>query len=367
MSSVASCGVLIQNIALPSRSYTNTIRDLDLLDANLNFTIICSLFFGRLGYSGLIIILEFQLSVKYITVSSEESGQRIDNFLVKKLKGVPKSRIYKALRKGEVRANKKRIKATYKIVVADEIRVPPLNLAKQDETHVSDKLIAQILDLIIYSDDHLLVVNKPAGFAVHKGSGVKLGIIDILQAYFLPKPIYLVHRLDRETSGCLMLAKDRETLIALHAEITSHRVEKNYVALLQGNIGVLDNQLVAAPLLRLEAAKPDGEKVIVSDNGQEARSYFTTLQSNNIASLVRVKIETGRMHQIRAHAKYLGHPIAGDRRYGDAEFNQQMQHFSLCRLFLHAESLQFYLAGKKYNFAAKMSDDLSQVINKVFG
>jgi 23S rRNA pseudouridine955/2504/2580 synthase len=309
-------------------------------------------------------ILECKLSAHYILVSSEEAGQRIDNFLVKKLKGVPKSRIYKALRKGEVRVNKKRIKATYKIVAADAIRVPPLNLTPTDETHVSDKLIAQMLELIIYADDRLLVVNKPSGFAVHKGSGVRLGIIDILQAHFMPQPIYLVHRLDRDTSGCLLLAKDRATLVALHAEIKAHRVEKSYLALLQGNVGVLDNKLVDAPLLRLDAAAPDGEKVVVSNDGQEARSYFTTLQSNSIASLVEVRLETGRMHQIRAHAKYIGHPIAGDRRYGDAEFNQQMLKLGLTRLFLHAARLQFTCAGKKYDVVAELGEDLLQLSNK---
>lgn len=307
------------------------------------------------------------MAVQYITVQDLDAGQRIDNYLLKKMKGVPKARLYRALRKGEVRVNKKRVKAVYRVAADDEIRIPPLKTKSVTEVEVGEKLIKEILQQIIYEDEHLFVLNKPSGFAVHKGTNVRLGIIDILQAYFVPKPIYLVHRIDRETSGCLLLAKDRDTLAGLHELMREHVVEKQYIAMLEGNVGAMDEELVDAPLKRLPSSQPDKAKAIVSEDGQMAQSYFTTLAANSVASLVNVRIATGRMHQIRAHTKYIGHPVAGDRRYGDESYNAQMRKYGLERLFLHAEKVAFRLHGKNYKFVAKLPADLVKVKAEVFG
>ena len=307
------------------------------------------------------------MKVQYITVTEAEDGQRIDNYLVKKIKGLPKSRLYRAIRKGEVRVNKKRIRTTYRVCANDEIRIPPVTLPEVDEVHISDKLVAEVLSKIIFEDDNLIVLNKPSGFAAHKGSKVRLGIIDVLHDHFGKDAAYLVHRLDRETSGCLLIAKNRPTLLKLHEQIKTHQIEKYYVALLDGNLGIADEMLLDAPLARIENAKPDGPKTEVDfEHGQSARTYFTTQQSNNRASLVTIKLETGRTHQIRAHAKYLDHSVAGDRRYGDDMFNIRMRKFGLDRLFLHAERIVFNLNGKKYDIKAKLDSSLCTLAADIF-
>ena len=305
------------------------------------------------------------MKVRFITVQAGEAGQRIDNYLIKKLKGVPKARIYRALRKGEVRVNKKRIKATYRIEAADELRIPPLQVDASATTPVSASLLQEFMQQVLFEDEQLVIINKPSGFAAHKGSKVRLGVIDILREHY-GSELQLVHRIDRETSGCLLLAKNRTALLELQQQLKEHAINKEYQALLQGNLGAADEMLVDSPLEVIPGAKADGPKVMVAESGAGAKSYFTTLQSNATATLVTVRLETGRMHQIRAHAQYIEHPIAGDRRYGSRSFNKSMSNIGLKRLFLHANKVTFSLFGKKYSATCKLPQELQSCLDQLF-
>ena len=305
------------------------------------------------------------MKVRYLTVASEDVGQRIDNYLIKQCKGVPKARLYRAIRKGEVRVNKKRVRATYRVCAADELRLPPLKQAHQVPLEVSQALVATISQAVVYEDDYILVLNKPTGFAVHKGSGVRLGVIDVLQAYH-DAPLYLVHRLDRATSGCLIVAKDRRSLLALQDQLKNHQLQKHYVALLRGHLDIGPDYLVDAKLSQCGAAQGGGPKMIIDEEcGQSASTYFTTIKSTNMATLVALKLGTGRTHQIRVHAKYLGHPIAGDQRYGDHRFNVLMQDYGLDRMFLHASRVVFKLHGKEYDVEAELDAALQAILVRI--
>lgn len=281
-------------------------------------------------------------SVKLVTIAADEAGQRIDNFLRNQLKGVPKSMIYRIVRKGEVRVNKKRIKPEYKLQPGDEVRIPPVRIAERDEAPVSAKLdkVAALNDCIIFEDDYLLVLNKPSGTAVHGGSGLSFGVIEGLRA-LRPEARFLelVHRLDRETSGVLLVAKKRSALRALHEQLRMKGMQKDYLALVRGE-WQSHCKVVQAPLLK--NILQSGERIVrVNAEGKPSETRFKVEERFENATLVKASPVTGRTHQIRVHTLHAGHPIAFDDRYGDREFDSELKGTGLDRLFLHAAALRF--------------------------
>ena len=305
--------------------------------------------------------------VEFVTVGPDQGGQRIDNFLLRHLKGVPKTLIYRILRKGEVRVNKGRIKPDYRVQAGDEIRIPPVRRSCQDEKRPpSNRSVNALSDRILYEDDRLIIINKPSGMAVHGGSGVSHGVIETMRHWRQDLHyVELVHRLDRETSGCLVLAKKRSALRQLHELLREGDVEKRYLALVKG-AWTRGKQRVEIALSK--NVLRSGERMVnVNDEGKMAVSTFRPLSVGKKASLMEIHIETGRTHQIRVHATHLGHPIAGDDKYGDKEFNREMREMGLSRLFLHARSLAFTLAEPHNSIAvnAPLDDELTQVLDKL--
>jgi 23S rRNA pseudouridine955/2504/2580 synthase len=308
-----------------------------------------------------------QNSVSYLDISKEQAEQRIDNFLATHLKGVPKSHIYRILRTGEVRINKGRVKPTYRLKAGDILRLPPLECRSNNPISLKTAVGKELKNTILHEDAHLLVINKPAGMAVHGGSGINGGVIEFLRILF-PKATYLelVHRLDRETSGCLMIAKKRSMLRRLHELLLNRDVHKQYLTLVQGRWN--------PRLLRVEAPLhknilQSGERMVrVSSKGKAAISQFSIEQSFATTTLLRVQPQTGRTHQLRVHTAYKGHPIAGDSKYGDEKFNLKMrQQYTLKRLFLHAEQLSFELPAINYHLSihAPLPIALQQVLNRL--
>jgi 23S rRNA pseudouridine955/2504/2580 synthase len=279
--------------------------------------------------------------VQLVEITEENSDQRLDNFLITRLKGVPKSRIYRIVRKGEVRVNKGRVDVKYRLVAGDVVRIPPVRVAdRAEETFVASSLREALQNNVLFEDDAFLILNKPAGFPVHGGSGINSGIIEGFrqirpEAHFLE----LVHRLDRDTSGCLLIAKKRSALRSLHALFRDDQVHKTYLALLAGQ-WAKTRQVIKAPLLK-NVSKGGERMVVVSQSGKEAETSFKRLQLFRDATLVEASPKTGRTHQIRVHAAWLGHPIVGDERYGLSEVNKAFKNKGYKRLFLHAEKLQF--------------------------
>lgn len=278
--------------------------------------------------------------VQLIEVAPELAGQRIDNFLRTQLKGVPKTLIYRILRKGEVRVNKGRIKPEYKLQAGDVVRVPPLRLAERDEPEpLAQGLLERLEAAIVYEDKALIVLNKPAGIAVHGGSGLNYGVIEAFrQLRPDAKDLELVHRLDRDTSGLLMIAKKRSMLRHLHEALRGDGVDKRYMALVRGHWATARKQ-VNAPLQKSNLRS--GERMVeVDSEGKEALTLFRVLRRfGEFATLVEARPVTGRTHQIRVHAKHAGHSIAGDSKYGDDDFTREIRELGGKRLFLHAYEL----------------------------
>lgn len=305
-------------------------------------------------------------NVQLVTINDEQVGQRIDNFLLTKLKGVPKSLIYRIIRKGEVRVNKGRIKAEYKLQNNDIVRIPPVRITEKNQPVLSKKLnkVSQLEQQIIFEDDYLLVLNKPSGIAVHGGSGVDFGVIEALrvlrpEARFLE----LVHRLDRDTSGILLIAKKRSALRHLHQQLREKTIQKNYLALVRGQWQP-HCQVVKAPLLKNELSS--GERFVkVSENGKPSETHFAINEKYQNATLVKASPVTGRTHQIRVHAQHAGHPIAMDSKYGDKHFDQQMSLFGLNRLFLHAHSiyLEHPKTGEMLHLQAPLEKKLKEILS----
>ncbi|MFZ4703642.1 MAG: 23S rRNA pseudouridine(955/2504/2580) synthase RluC [Candidatus Methylumidiphilus sp.] len=290
----------------------------------------------------------------FIDIDEESAGQRIDNFLFTRLKGVPKSHVYRILRKGEVRVNGGRCQVQRRLESGDKLRIPPLRVAEREAHDVPEALIHQRLEgRILHEDEDFLVVNKPAGMAVHGGSGLSYGVIEGLRA-IRPhaKFLELVHRLDRETSGCLLIAKKRSALRHLHEMFREdHQVKKTYIALLTG-VWERKSLLVDAPLKK--NILQSGERMVkVAKDGKTARTEFRRLRKFDSATLVEASPLTGRTHQIRVHALSLGHPIVCDERYGDESINGQFRQMGLKRLFLHASELGFAHPGDKRLFQVK--------------
>jgi len=299
--------------------------------------------------------------VRKVKVDSERAGQRIDNFLRNELPGVPKGRVYRLLRRGEVRVNGGRIRAEYKLQEGDEVRIPPARVSTCGPPP-PEKLAAAMLDRVIYEDKRLLVINKPTGFAVHGGSGISHGVIELLR-HARPdlKDLDLVHRIDRETSGCLVMAKRRSALRELHERFREGQVEKNYLALAVGD-WQFGEQLIDVPL-HVQNRKGGERHVIVSKAGKEAQTRISLSRTYGIYSLLQCAPVTGRTHQIRVHLQHAGHPIAGDERYGDVEANKQAKRFGLKRLFLHAQSIAFANnSGNELHFTSPLDDDLEQFL-----
>lgn len=282
--------------------------------------------------------------VQQIVVTDANSGQRIDNFLSTFLRGVPKSRIYRIIRKGEVRVNKGRIAVSYRLVNGDIVRIPPLRMeAKPEENaHPGQKLAKILENSILFEDDQLLIVDKPAGLAVHGGSGISLGLIEALRGLRPKAPfLELVHRLDRETSGCIMIAKKRSMLIHLHDCLKSGKIDKRYYALVQGKWK--GGKSVEAPLLKY--VLKSGERMVkVDPQGKLAKTTFEFIESFSQATLLEAKPVTGRTHQIRVHCAFMGNPIVGDQKYGDHGVNGDGK-----RLFLHAHKLVIELPYNPYH------------------
>jgi 23S rRNA pseudouridine955/2504/2580 synthase len=305
-------------------------------------------------------------SVSFIDVTQDDAGQRIDNFLIRYFKGVPKSHVYRMLRKGEVRVNKGRIKAIYRLQVGDTVRIPPVRVAQSVPTLPSEKLQARLDDTILYEDERFLVLNKPSGMAVHGGSGLSAGVIEALRA---SRPdasrLELVHRLDRDTSGCLLISKKTAALRTLHELMRHNRVDKRYLALLASSWRK-GAKIVNAPLKK--NTLQGGERVVrVDPEGKLAESRFRRLTRYAEATLVEVELITGRTHQIRVHSAWLSSPVLGDEKYGDEAANRRMRELGLKRLFLHAHRISFRWPGDKRDtvIEAPLPDDLEWVLGNL--
>jgi 23S rRNA pseudouridine955/2504/2580 synthase len=301
------------------------------------------------------------------TVSGEEAGQRIDNFLMRHFKTVPRSRVYRLLRKGEVRVNRKRVDADYRIAEGDEVRLPPVRMESAAEPGRPSLSLLQLIEgAVIFQDRHLLVLDKPAGVAVHGGSGMSFGVIEALRASRPRETLELVHRLDRDTSGCLLVARDRKTLTALHALIRDGGMHKTYLALVSGS-WQLGTKRIDAPLATDN--RMHGERhVRVAATGKNSVSVFKPVQFfGRLATLMEVDIPTGRTHQIRVHASFAGHPLLGDDKYGDRERNAELKQQGLRRVFLHAQSVAFDWPGTGVPFhaSAPMPADLAAVLDSL--
>ncbi|GGI84408.1 23S rRNA pseudouridine(955/2504/2580) synthase RluC [Shewanella gelidii] len=281
--------------------------------------------------------------VQLITIDEDHLGQRIDNFLLTKLKGVPKSMIYRIVRKGEVRVNKKRIKPEYKLAMDDVVRVPPVRIPEKDKTKAPSAKLTKVSQLearVLHEDKHLIVLNKPAGIAVHGGSGVDFGVIEAFRSLRpQQKFLELVHRLDKDTSGVLLIAKKRSALKHLHDQLRYKKMQKDYQALVRGAWQASD-KVVQAPLLKLTLKS--GERIVrVNKEGKPSETRYKILQRFEGATLVQASPVTGRTHQIRVHCQYAGHPIACDEKYSEQKFDDSMRAVGLNRLFLHAARLRF--------------------------
>ena len=305
--------------------------------------------------------------VRQIEVDSGSAGQRLDQFLLKLLPSVPRSRVFRIVRKGEVRVNGKRASPEQRLQERDIVRVPPVRIEAAPEpgapARVPMRVRESIEASIISEDDRLLVLDKPAGVAVHGGSGISVGVIEALRASRPKQELELVHRLDRDTSGCLLVAKKRSVLRTLHALMREGLVEKRYLALLKGHWN-LGHTRVDVPL-RTDIRVGGERTVKASPSGKSAISEFRPIQwFGKRATLVEVSLLTGRTHQIRVHAAHSDNPVAGDPKYGDAEFNAALREVGLDRMFLHAHSVSFdWPQGGTFSASAPLPPDLAKVID----
>lgn len=306
------------------------------------------------------------ISPRYLTVDDSAAGQRLDNYLVRELKGVPRTRLYRALRKGEVRVNKGRVRADYRVTPGDQVRIPPLRQGQLSEPRLFPRQqLEQIARKIVYEDDNLLVLNKPSGLAVHGGSGLSFGLIECLRQ-LRPDARYLelVHRLDRDTSGLILIAKRAPVLRELHRQLREKHIDKRYLALVAGkwpkNVSVIDAPLEKNVLL-------SGERMVrVSREGKRAVTEFSVVERLQGATLMEARPITGRTHQIRVHAQHAGYPILGDSKYNNPLSEDFTRRIGLKRLFLHAESLTFSLGEiGVFSFHADLEDILENILIKL--
>lgn len=298
-------------------------------------------------------------------ITERHEGQRLDNWLATRLKGVPKSHVYRLLRTGQVRVNGGRAKPGYRLAPGDEVRVPPVRRAPKTEVPRAEaSLLERLSAAVLYEDEHLLVIDKPPGLPVHAGSGVRLGLIEALHQARPDQQLDLVHRLDRDTSGCLVVAKRRDALNQLHGMLRSRDVIKQYLLLARGRWSG-GACTVDAPLAA-DKVKSGERMVEVSESGRRAVTHFEPQESYGAATLVRATLDTGRKHQIRVHAAHAGHPVAGDDKYGDDSFNRHMKTLGLRRLFLHAQRLAFTLSdGREVDVSAPLPEELKLVLDRL--
>lgn len=320
-----------------------------------------------------------ELAAAFLTVDEASEGQRVDNFLTKTLKGVPKSHVYRILRSGEVRVNKKRIDADFRLTIGDVVRVPPIRASIVDHIETAVPAVSKFENTIIFEDDAMLVIDKPAGFAVHGGSGVSRGVIEQMR---LERPkakfLELVHRLDRETSGVLMLAKKRSALVALHEAIRNNQTDKRYLMLVRGE------WLEAKKRVVLDLQKyllPNGERRVnvVTDvskdkynERQTSETLFKLLKNYSHPvlgkfSLLEAQLVTGRTHQLRVQLAHLGFQIVGDDKYGDFTVNKSLAKSGLKRMFLHSSvtKIRHPLTNDKLELIAPLPPELSKFIIKL--
>ena len=307
--------------------------------------------------------------VRLLQIDQVNETQRIDNFLISILKGVPKSRIYRMIRSGEVRVNRGRVKADYRLKAGDSVRIPPVRVAEPSSQPLSTGLLqARLGNRILYEDADLLAMNKPFGVAVHGGTGLSFGLIEGLRELRKSEGFFeLVHRLDRDTSGCLLIAKKRSALKNLHESFRSERIRKSYTALLSG---ILPQKKITVDRPLRKNIKKSGEWMAeINSEGKPSRTHFFRTQTYRDATLVEAFPKTGRTHQIRVHAASLGYPILGDERYGDLEYNKHFRGLGLKRLFLHASSLEFEhpRTGSMIKIEAPLDEALSGFLQKLAG
>jgi 23S rRNA pseudouridine955/2504/2580 synthase len=295
-------------------------------------------------------------AVSWIEVTEDEAGQRIDNYLLARLKGVPKSHVYRILRSGEVRINSKRVEASQRVAPGDRVRIPPVRVAEREDATPAPHFRLPVL----FEDDAFLAIDKPSGIAVHGGSGVAHGVIESLRS-MRPEARFLelVHRLDRETSGVLLVAKRRPALTALHEAIRTRDIDKRYLV---GVAGRFRNEMQRVRAALAKRSLADGGKhVTVSESGQEAETVFRRLERGPEFSLLEAELLTGRTHQIRVHLAHLKHPVLGDDKYGDFELNKRLRREGLKRMFLHARALAFAhpLSGEAMRIESPLPRDLA--------
>ncbi len=316
---------------------------------------------------GTIVVAEQKTNaVQLLEINQDQAGQRIDNFLLARLKGVPRSRIYRLLRKGEVRVNKGRIGPQYRLQEDDVVRLPPIRVAERGQAVPGRSLRDLLADNILFEHKSCLVLNKPSGIAVHGGSGINLGVIEALRAMRPDEQrLELVHRLDRDTSGCLLIARNRASLRNLQEQMRERHIGKRYRALVRGQ-WPKDLGEVNAPLRKHTLAS--GERMVRAEkDGKRALTRFRVIQSFAQATLIEADLETGRTHQIRVHCQLAGHPLAGDLKYGDENFDKYLKTLGLKRLFLHARELEFALPGtdKRVKIEAPLPIDLAQLLERL--
>lgn len=305
-------------------------------------------------------------SVNWITVDEGGAGQRIDNFLVKTLKGVPKSRIYRLVRSGELRINSKRVDVDYRLQEGDRLRIPPIRTAQPAMEKPTGPVEARLASCVLYEDDALIALAKPSGMAVHGGSGISRGVVEQLR---LERPeakfLELVHRLDKETSGVLLIAKKRSALVKLHQMMRDGGADKRYLTLVKG-AWRNEKQHVKLPLHKFLTESGE-RRVVVKDGGQTSHTVFRLVKKFNDFSLLEAELKTGRTHQIRVHLSHLGFPIAGDDKYGDFPLNKELQKRGLKRMFLHAFRMAFPhpLTGEPLVVEAPLPDDLERFVSSL--
>ncbi len=302
--------------------------------------------------------------VRHVEVDRESDGQRIDNFLLRELKGIPRTRIYRLLRKGEVRVNGGRARPSHRVAAGDKVRIPPLRIEDRPAVGAAPGRLEQLRQQVVFENSDFLVIDKPSGMAVHGGSGISLGVIEILRQDSKWAGLELAHRLDRSTSGCLVLAKKKSGLRWIHELLREGRVEKHYLALVRGQ-WQLGSKWIDVPL-QTQTRRSGERHVTVDSAGKKARTYFVPQTFYREATLMSVVLATGRTHQIRVHAAHAGHPVAGDSRYGDSEFDRRMERKRLRRLFLHAQALSFTTpSGDELLFSAPLPADLTRVLDRM--
>lgn len=303
-------------------------------------------------------------AVRRVQIDAERAGQRLDNFLLGQFKGAPRSLVYRLLRTGQVRVNGGRCKAERRLEEGDEVRLPPVRLPEATDHGAPPKSMLELIDRsIVFEDKLLLVLDKPCGIAAHGGSGVSFGAIELLRALRPKESLELVHRLDRDTSGVLVLAKRRSALTELQALMRENRIEKKYLALL---VGELPQRAFAVKAPLLKFGLQGGERMVkVDPEGKPSVSHFRRIDLVGGHSYTEVRIETGRTHQIRVHSAHAGHPVAGDEKYGEREANRQLRDSAgLKRMFLHAASMNFALKDGTlpYALSAPLAPELVQTL-----